>query len=57
VDLWKRFIPLYSKHNIQFKWVKGHAGDPENERCDYLAVKSVEDRNMLDDHGYLAENP
>jgi ribonuclease HI len=57
VDLWKRFIPLYRKHNIQFKWVKGHAGDPENERCDYLAVKSIEDGNMLDDHGYSAENP
>jgi ribonuclease HI len=57
VDLWKRFIPLYKKHNIKFKWVKGHAGDPENERCDYLAVKSAEVNNLLDDHGYMAENP
>jgi len=57
VDLWKRFIRLYKKHNIKFKWLKGHAGDPENERCDYLAVKSVEVNNLLDDHGYIAENP
>lgn len=56
IDLWKRFIPLYRKHKIQFKWLKGHAGDPENERCDYLAVRSAENPDLLDDQGYLAEN-
>jgi ribonuclease HI len=55
VDLWKRFIPLYKKHNVEFKWLKGHAGDPENERCDYLAVKSAESSHLLEDHGYMAE--
>jgi len=57
VDLWKRFIPLYKKHKVKFKWLKGHAGNPENERCDYLAVKSAEGSKLLEDHGYLSENP
>ena len=57
VDLWQRFIPLYKKHHVKFKWLKGHAGDPENERCDYLAVKSAEGNNLLEDHGYITENP
>ena len=38
-DLWKRLLPLLDKHNVTFKWVKGHAGHPENERCDRLAVE------------------
>ena len=36
-DLWKIFIPLYKKFKIKFKWVKGHSGNVENERCDELA--------------------
>ncbi len=38
VDLWMRFIPLYRRHRVTFHWLKGHAGHPENERCDALAV-------------------
>lgn len=56
IDLWKRFIPLYNKHKIRFRWLKGHAGDPENERCDYLAVRSAERKDLPDDPGYLVEN-
>lgn len=37
-DLWMRLVPLLSKHRVIFHWVKGHAGHPENERCDALAV-------------------
>lgn len=37
-DLWKEFLLIYRKHIVKFKWVKGHAGHPENERCDELAV-------------------
>ena len=33
-DLWERFLPLYRKHKVTFHWLKGHAGHPENERCD-----------------------
>jgi len=40
-DLWKRFLVLYRKHNISFHWVKGHAGVPENERCDELATHAA----------------
>lgn len=39
VDLWERLLPLLEKHEVTFNWVKGHAGHPENERCDRLAVE------------------
>lgn len=38
VDLWEKLLPLLQKHKVSFVWVKGHAGHPENERCDKLAV-------------------
>ena len=38
VDLWEQLLPLLQKHTVSFVWVKGHAGHPENERCDALAV-------------------
>lgn len=38
VDLWKRLLKAKEPHQVQFVWVKGHAGHPENERCDQLAV-------------------
>lgn len=38
VDLWERLLPLLETHQVEFKWVKGHVGHPENERCDKLAV-------------------
>ena len=38
VDLWEQLLPLLEKHRVTFIWVKGHAGHPENERCDQLAV-------------------
>ena len=34
----KRLLPLLKYHEVEFVWVKGHAGHPENERCDHLAV-------------------
>ena len=37
-DLWEKLLDLLEVHNVQFVWVKGHAGHPENERCDRLAV-------------------
>ena len=56
VDLWRAFIPLYKKHEVKFKWVKGHAGIPENERCDQLAVEAAEGRDLKVDEGYEREN-
>ena len=38
VDLWEQLLPLLEKHQVTFVWVKGHAGHPENERCDRVAV-------------------
>ena len=38
VDLWEELLELLSVHKVTFNWVKGHAGHPENERCDALAV-------------------
>jgi ribonuclease HI len=38
VDLWEKLLPLLETHEVEFCWVKGHAGHPENERCDALAV-------------------
>ena len=38
VDLWERLLALLDVHDVTFNWVKGHAGHPENERCDRLAV-------------------
>ncbi|MGN1210503.1 MAG: ribonuclease HI [Candidatus Cryptobacteroides sp.] len=51
-DLWKRFLMLYRRHRVVFHWVKGHAGHPENERCDALAVAAATSGNLSDDLGY-----
>ena len=38
VDLWKQLLELLDKHQVEFEWIKGHSGPPENERCDQMAV-------------------
>ena len=38
-DLWQRLLPLLQEHKVEFNWVRGHAGHPENERCDAEAVR------------------
>lgn len=46
-DLWERLLTLTDIHGVTVEWVKGHAGHPENERCDHLAVeyyKNLQDR-------------
>jgi len=55
VDLWKRFLSIYRKHDVSFQWVKGHAGNELNERCDQLAVAAATSENLQPDHGF--ENP
>ena len=52
IDLWKRFLEIYPKHQIRFIWVKGHASIPENERCDQLAVEASYQPDLLEDIGY-----
>lgn len=56
IDLWKRFLTIYKKHKVTFCWVKGHAGHPENERCDYLAVQASEQSQLLIDEVYEKTN-
>ena len=46
-DLWLRFLQVYKLHNVNFKWIKGHAGHPENERCDRLAVAASQQKDKL----------
>ncbi len=41
-DLWGRLLDLLEQHEVSFRWIKGHAGHPENERCDRLAVAEWE---------------
>ena len=49
IPLWKRLLKAMEPHEVQFIWVKGHAGHPQNEQCDKLAVKAAEDGPWLED--------
>lgn len=51
-DLWERLLDLCEKHTIQFNWVKGHAGNIENERCDTLAGEAAKQDNLPADKKY-----
>ena len=48
-DLWKRLLKAKEPHQVTFVWVKGHAGHPENERCDELATTAADGDALLDD--------
>ncbi len=59
-DLWQRFLPVYRRHRVTFHWIKGHAGHPENERCDALAVAAgagavARGESLPEDAGYTAQ--
>ena len=59
-DLWQRFLPLYRQHKVTFHWIKGHAGHPENERCDRLAVAAgagavSRGETLPEDPGFIEE--
>lgn len=49
VDLWKRLLAAANPHQVTYVWVKGHAGHPENERCDFLATTAADGKDLLDD--------
>jgi ribonuclease HI len=51
-DLWVKFYNLYQKHQIKFVWVKGHAENAFNNRCDELATEAADAKNLLVDEGY-----
>lgn len=51
-QLWLRLLEAVSRHQVEFKWIKGHAGHPENERCDELATRAADSDDLLvDDFG------
>lgn len=54
-DLWIRFLKSYRKHKVRFHWVKGHADNPFNNRCDELATKAADSGNLITDVGYEQE--
>lgn len=51
-DLWQRFLRAYRQHRVRFVWVRGHNGDPLNERADELAVGAYKKGPLLIDEGY-----
>ena len=51
-DLWDRLLILGENHEIEFKWVRGHAGVLENERCDELALEAAQHKGLQIDVGY-----
>ena len=54
-DLWKRLDAATTSHEVSWKWVKGHAGHPENERCDTLADSAARSSKLPPDDAFLAE--
>jgi ribonuclease HI len=54
-DLWKRFLIIYRKHQVDFKWIKGHNNHPQNERCDELAVMASGQKQLSVDSFYEKE--
>ncbi|WP_448556874.1 ribonuclease HI [Thalassotalea montiporae] len=52
VDLWQQLHAEVQRHEIEWKWVKGHSGHPENERCDELARTAAEGKNLIIDQGF-----
>ncbi len=54
-DLWARFLRTYRKHKIKFVWVKGHADNKYNNRCDILATQAADSRKWIEDVGFEKE--
>lgn len=51
-DLWTRFHKLSKQHHLKFIWVKGHASNPYNQRCDELATAAADGKDLQEDKGY-----
>lgn len=56
-DLWARLLALMEQHEVAFRWVRGHAGVKENERCDELATTAAKQKGLPPDRGYRATVP
>jgi ribonuclease HI len=51
-DLWEQLLALCDQHEVEFRWVRGHAGNPENECCDRLAVQAANQSDLMIDEIY-----
>ena len=51
IDLWQRLLKAKAPHQVQFIWVKGHDGHPQNERCDTLATTATDGDALIEDEG------
>lgn len=51
-DLWQLLLDLCEQHEVEFKWIQGHAGHPENERCDALSMRAARQAHLPVDSGY-----
>lgn len=51
-DLWEQLSALTEKHRVEWEWVKGHSGHPENERCDALATSAIRSGELARDQGF-----
>lgn len=54
-DLWARMLELLDRHTVEFRWVRGHANHPENERCDQLAVQAAAQKHLPADPGFTGK--
>ena len=54
-DLWKRLLEAKAPHQVEFIWVKGHDGHPQNERCDTLATQAADGEELAEDEGNPTE--
>jgi ribonuclease HI len=52
-DLWEEILALVGLHRVEFVWLRGHAGQPENERCDEIAKAAAQGTDLTEDHGYV----
>lgn len=55
IDLWNRLFEAMKPHKVSFTWVKGHAGHPENERCDKMATTSADKEDLPEDEGFIPD--
>lgn len=55
-DLWDKLLKLTEKHRVEFRWLRGHDGHLENERCDQLAVQAAQQPALPPDHGYISNH-
>jgi len=51
-DLWRRYYALHVQHQIKFVWVKGHASNIMNNRCDQLATQAADSKQLIEDEGF-----